>query len=428
MFYTSNLNSDIFSTSYADGLLDRFLDYVKTYTESSSDKADDGAQPSTEQQWDLAKKLNAELKSLGLQNVQTTDFCYTYGLLPASEGMENVPPFCLLAHIDTVDEVTGKDVKPIVHKNYDGSALNLPYGITLNPASDAALRQAGEEHDTVITSDGSTLLGADDKAGVAEIMTALEFLTKHPDVKHGIIEVIFSPDEETGHGMDHVPLDLLKSKMAYTVDGGHIGELETECFNAYKSDVVFTGVSKHTGDARPDMVNAVCMASSFVANLPRHQMPETTDGYQGFYAPMSVEGSIERAKVSLLLRDFTDEGMSERKETVELLASLTARTFGGKAEVMHTRQYVNMKAGLDKNPAVTEKLVQAYKAANVTPKFVPIRGGTDGSRLTEMGIPTPNIFTGGHNYHSRYEWASLSQMIHATEVLIQLAQFWTENQ
>ena len=380
--------------------------------------------PSSPQERDFADTVAQEMREAGFENVQITDGCYVYGSVPATKGLEKQPSFCLLAHLDTVDEVSGKDVKPAVFKNYDGKKLDLKGGVTLDPATDKALAEAGQLHDTIITSDGTTLLGADDKAGVAEIMTAISFLIKNQEIKHGKIEVIFSPDEETGHGMDKVPLNLLSSKMCYTVDGGHIGELETECFNAFKSDVIFTGKSKHTGTARPDMVNAISMASNFIMNLPRQEMPETTDGYQGFYAPMTINGSIESASVCLYLRDFTMEGMEKRKKTVELVALTTASTFGGTAKVTHTQQYLNMKMGLQKNPAVVRNLISAYKAAGIEPTFPPIRGGTDGSRLTEMGIPTPNIFTGGHNYHSRTEWASFSQMISATEVLIQLARIW----
>lgn len=405
-------------------LLKRFIKYVTTYSESSSVKADDGIMPSTQQQWDMANLLCTELQNLGLKDVQTDSNCYTYGMLPATKGYESIPSFCLIAHIDTVDEVTGKDVKPIVHQDYDGKPITLPYGISLNPDTDKYLAEAGACKDTIITSDGSTLLGADDKAGVAEIVTAIEYLVQHPEINHGPIEVLFSPDEETGHGMDRINLKMIKSKMCYTVDGGHIGELETECFNAYKSEITFTGKSKHTGDARPDMVNAVCMASSFISNIPRNEMPETTDGYMGFYAPLEVNGSIEEASVLVLLRDFTKEGMEKRIHIIGLIAQMTAETFGGSVKVNTVQQYLNMKEKMDENPLVVEKLIQAYKNAGVEPVFKPIRGGTDGSRLTELGIPTPNIFTGGHNYHSRYEWASLSQMIYATEVLIQLSQSW----
>ena len=375
-----------------NSLLNRFIKYVKTYSQSDSNKADEGVIPSTPQQFEMAKILCEELKSLGLENVQTTEHCYTYGFLPANDGDEK--SICLLAHIDTVDEVSGLNVNPQI---------------------------AEENGDTIIRSDGTTLLGADDKAGVAEIMTTLEYFKSHPETKHCGIEVIFSPDEETGHGMDKVPLGLLKSRCAYTVDGGSLGELEIECFNAWKSEIEFTGVACHTGTARGVMVNAVSMASNFLENLPRTERPETTDGYQGFYAPMSVEGSIEKAKVVLFLRDFDLKEMENRREIVEIIARSTAASFGGMAKVTHTQQYLNMKEKMDEAPEVVENLIAAYKAAGVEPKFVPIRGGTDGSRLTEMGIPTPNIFTGGHNFHSRDEWASLDEMCKACQILIQLA-------
>ena len=375
-----------------NSLLNRFIKYVKTYSQSDSNKADEGVIPSTPQQFEMAKILCEELKSLGLENVQTTEHCYTYGFLPANDGDEK--SIRLLAHIDTVDEVSGLNVNPQI---------------------------AEENGDTIIRSDGTTLLGADDKAGVAEIMTALEYFKSHPETKHCGIEVIFSPDEETGHGMDKVPLGLLKSRCAYTVDGGSLGELEIECFNAWKSEIEFTGVACHTGTARGVMVNAVSMASNFLENLPHTERPETTDGYQGFYAPMSVEGSIEKAKVVLFLRDFDLKEMENRREIVEMIARSTAASFGGMAKVTHTQQYLNMKEKMDEDPEVVENLIAAYKAAGVEPKFVPIRGGTDGSRLTEMGIPTPNIFTGGHNFHSRDEWASLDEMCKACQILIQLA-------
>ncbi len=372
-------------------LLNRFIKYVKTYSQSDSDRADEGMIPSTPQQFEMAKILCGELKALGLQDVQTTEHCYTYGFLPANNG--DGRSICLLAHIDTVDEVSGLNVNPQISE---------------------------ENADVIIRTDGTTLLGADDKAGVAEIMTALEYFVRHPEEKHCGIEVIFSPDEETGHGMDKVPLELLKSKCAYTVDGGSLGELEVECFNAWKSEIEFTGVACHTGTARGTMVNAVSMAASFLENLPRTERPETTDGYQGFYAPMSVEGSIEKAKVVLFLRDFDLKEMENRREIVEMIARSTAASFGGMAKVTHTQQYLNMKEKMDEAPEVVENLIAAYRAAGVEPKFVPIRGGTDGSRLTEMGIPTPNIFTGGHNFHSRDEWASLDEMCKACEILIQL--------
>ncbi|HAO29780.1 MAG TPA: peptidase T [Treponema sp.] len=420
--------SQIFTKPYAKALLERFLRYVKVYTTSNSDSADAGNLPSTPQQKDLAKLLKEELSTLGLQDVQITPECYVYGFLPASDGYQKAETIALLAHMDTSEEVTGKDVKPIVHEQYDGKIINLPYGISLDPASDKDLAFSAQVHDTLITSDGSTLLGADDKAGLAEIMTCIEYLLQHPEVPHGKIEVLFSPDEETGHGMDKVPLNLLTAPQCYTVDGGHLAELETECFNAYKSELVFTGVAKHTGTARPNMVNAVCMASAFVQALPRHQMPETTDGYMGFYAPLTIKGTIEQATVTLLLRDFSSDEMEKRKALVQQLADATAASFGGTVTVTHTQQYVNMKAVLDQHPLVVDNLVKAYQAAGVEAHFMPIRGGTDGSRLTELGKPTPNIFTGGHNFHSRYEWASFGSMLYATQILIELCAVWAQSE
>lgn len=404
-------------------LLDRFIKYVKVWTESNSEKADKGIIPSEAREFDLAKQLAAELTVMGLQEVQTTENCYTYAFLPATKGYENTPSFCLLAHIDTVEEVTGKDVKPIIYPSYDGTPIDLQCNVSHNPAKDSALAKAAKNKETIITSDGTTLLGADDKAGVCEIMTLFEFLVANPEINHGKIEVVFSPDEETGHGMDKVPLNLIKSKFAYTVDGGHIGELETECFNAYAANVTFLGKSTHTGTARQGgMINAINMASRFVESIPVNQRPETTCGYEGFFAVLGTEGSVEKSTVSLILRDFSDFGMQERISTVKALAEAAALSFGGRAEYTFKEQYKNMKSELEKNPFVVETLVAAYKESGIEPVFVPIRGGTDGSRLTEMGIPTPNIFTGGHNYHSRYEWASLEQMSAATDVLINLAQ------
>ena len=389
-------------------LLARFIDYAKTFSTSSSAAADNGVQPSTECQRAFAEKIAAELLALGFEGVQVTKYGYVYAYIPANPAggasgaggtaggeKSSAKPFCLLAHLDTVEECSGKNVKPQVKKR-DGQ--------------------------TVVTSDGTTLLGGDDKAGLAAIVTALHYLLANKKIAHPKIEICFSPDEETGHGMDHVPLDLIKSKIAYTVDGGHIGELECECFNAYKSEVVFTGKAAHTGDARrAGMVNAISAASLFVQSLPKTEAPETTDGYQGFYAPLEIGGTMESARVSLLLRDFEADGMEARKKTVAQLAKAAAASYGASVKVKHTQQYLNMREGIKKAPFVVERLVAACKASGVEPVFKPIRGGTDGSRLTEMGIPCPNIWTGAHDYHSEREWVSLEQMLAAADVLVNLA-------
>lgn len=408
----------------SNNLLERFLRYVKTWTESNTENANNGVQPSSPMQMDFAKELENELKTIGITDIFVSEYAYVCARIPATKGYENCPSIGFLAHMDTVDEVTGKNVNPQIFKNYDGGVLNIDNGIILDPAKDKLLAQSKGQ--TIITTDGSTLLGADDKAGIAAIMTAAENIIRE-NIPHGQIEIIFSPDEETGHGMDNVPTDWIQSKQCYTLDGGHIGELETECFTAYKSELTFTGISTHTGTARPNMVNSITMLSAFVNFLPQTESPETTDGYQGFYAPMQISGGIEQSNLTIFNRDFTMEKMQKRLDNIDIFAkAIEAKFPGGKVDVKHTKQYVNMKEKLDENPLVVEKLVQAVKNLGITPTFSPIRGGTDGSRLTEMGIPTPNVFTGGHNFHSRSEWASLEQMEAASKTVIELVKLWAE--
>ena len=408
----------------SNNLLERFLRYVKTWTESNTENANNGVQPSSPMQMDFAKELENELKTIGITDIFVSEHAYVCARIPATKGYEKYPSIGFLAHMDTVDEVTGKNVNPQIFKNYDGGVLNIGNGVVLDPAKDKLLAQSKGQ--TIITTDGSTLLGADDKAGIAAIITAAENIIRE-NIPHGQIEIIFSPDEETGHGMDNVPTDWIQSKQCYTLDGGHIGELETECFTAYKSELTFTGISTHTGTARPNMVNSITMVSAFVNFLPQTESPETTDGYQGFYAPMQISGGIEESHLTIFIRDFTMEKMQNRLKNIEIFAKAIESKFpGGKVDVKHTQQYLNMKDKLDENPLVVEKLVQAVKNLGITPVFSPIRGGTDGSRLTEMGIPTPNIFTGGHNFHSRKEWASLEQMEAASNTIIELTKFWVE--
>ena len=390
-----------------DKLLDRFCRYVKIWSESDGKSADAGVFPSTEQQWDFAKVLVKELRNLGTRNVYLTDNCYVVGKIDSNiidpEERKKYPAILLMAHMDTVDEVSGKDVHPVITMP---SAAESPTG----------------EADTIIKTDGTTLLGADDKAGVSAIMTAIEYLMNHyEDLPHGPIEVMFPPDEETGHGMDKVPLNILKAQAAYTVDGGDEGELECECFNAYAAKVFFIGKACHTGDAKAGgMVNALTMAGNFLARLPRDMAPETTEGYQGFIAPMDISGSIEETHIELLLRSFYIEEIDKEKTLIRDLAEKVASEFGGSAQVEFKQQYLNMKEKMDQNPGVVAKLEKAYLAAGVKIVKKPIRGGTDGSRLTEMGIPTPNIFTGAHDFHSRNEWCSLNQMSKAADVIINI--------
>ena len=378
------------NNEYKNKLLERFLRYVKIWTESDGEAADNGVFPSTQRQFDLARVLESELNAFGLQEVQVTDDCYVYGYLPGN----NEPPILLLAHMDTVDEVTGKDVQPV-------------------------LTEEGE--DTIIHSDGTTLLGGDDKAGVSAIMECLEYLTAHPELPHCPIEVIFSPDEETGHGMDRVPLNLIKSKYAYTVDGGAEGELESECFNAWSCQAEFIGKACHTGDAKAlGMINAALMAGDFVSKLPHDKLPETTEDHEGFIALMEINGTIEKATAQFLLRAFNIEEIEAEKRLLDRNANEIMKKYGGMVELTFKQQYLNMKDTLDKFPQVVQRLENAYKEAGVHIIRKPIRGGTDGSRLTEMGIPTPNIFTGGHEFHSRNEWVSLNSMCKAADVLINI--------
>jgi len=419
--------------SFQDRLLDRFVRYTAVGTQSDRDKADSGFFPSSDNQKEFARSLAEELRAIGLSDVTLDENFYVLARVPPSTGLENKPSFGLCAHMDTASDAPGDGVKPILHRLWKGEAIVLKDGFTIDPATDEDLascaKRASEsgKADTIITSDGTTLLGADDKAGIAGIVTLAEYLTKNPSVRHGPIEILFSPDEETGHGMDRVPLEKLNSKAFYTVDGGNEGELETECFNAWKADITFTGVAAHLGAARGKMVNAVSMAASFIAALPAQESPEATDGYYGYFCPLDVSGSVERAKLTVFLRDFDQATMTRRLSRLNDIADGVRAQFpGGCVAIEKTQQYLNMKEKLDAAPEVLALLRKAAERAGVASYMKPIRGGTDGSRLTELGIPTPNIFTGGHNYHSRTEWASLSQMTRMVATLIELSQLWGE--
>lgn len=404
---------------FRDELLRRFLRYVSVDTQSDPEKASGGLQPSTDSQRVFALTLASELAELGIDST-VDEHGYLLARIPASPGCDHVQPFGLSAHMDTSSETPGNGVKPRVHERWDGAPIILEGGHALDPATDGALARAIGQ--TLITSDGTTLLGADDKAGIAEIMTLASILSTNQSIKHGPIEILFSPDEETGHGMDNVPLAKLSSRFFYTVDGGEAGEVEAECFNAWRCDVSCTGVAAHLGTAKGRMVNAAVMAATFVASLPARESPETTEGREGYFCPLEIQGGVERASVTVFLRDFELASMESRIARVRSIAQAVGAQFpGGKIEVSFTQQYLNMRDKLAEAPEVLERLIDAARRAGVEPAWKPIRGGTDGSRLTEMGIPTPNIFTGGHNYHSRIEWASLDQMELTVKTLVELA-------
>jgi tripeptide aminopeptidase len=406
-------------------LLERFVRYASIGSQSNMERADEGVFPSTESQKDIARSLRDELSRIGLSDVVLDENFYLTALVPASKGFEDKPAFGLSAHFDTAHDAPGDGVKPMVFRNYNGTTITLADGYTIDPALDKDLASCAGG--TIITSDGTTLLGADDKAGIAEIITMAQTLLEHPEIKHGPIELMFSPDEETGHGMDRVPLNRLSAKAFYTVDGGQEGEIEGECFNAWKAEILFGGIAAHLGAARGKMVNAVTMACHFVSSLPQNESPEATDGYFGYFCPLEIKGGSEGAMVTVFLRDFDRAGMERRLARLDALAAATeARFSGGTVTVKKTRQYLNMKEKLDESPQVLALLVKAAESAGVTVTNKPIRGGTDGSRLTELGIPTPNLFTGGHNYHSRTEWASLDQMKKTVATLLRLAELWGE--
>jgi tripeptide aminopeptidase len=335
-----------------------------------------------------------------------------------------------MAHMDTASDVSGANVRPRVIENYDGKNIRLGAAAAsgVNLVLDIADNPELPEHvgDTIVVSDGSTLLGADDKAGLAEVMTAAAYLLARPEVKHGPLELIFTPDEETGKGMNLFPLERLRSKACYTVDGGKAGEIEAECFTAYAVKAEFKGKAIHIGAARGKLANAVAMAGSFVAMLPRSEAPESTDGWYGYYCPLEISGGLESAVVEVFLRDFGQAGMEARIAAVRAIAAAVEAQFPlGSVGLTVTKQYVNMREKLDERPEVLDRLMEAARRAGCEPFIKPIRGGTDGARLTEMGVPTPNMFTGGYNFHSRYEWASVSEMVLAVETLVELVKLWS---
>jgi tripeptide aminopeptidase len=403
-------------------LIPRFMNYARYWTES--DRHIDTT-PTTPGQWDLARALRDELLGLGVKDVELTPHCYVIARLPPSKGRENAPPVGFLAHIDTAGDVSGKDVEPRLVRGYNGEKITLSGGLALDPAEEPDL--AAQKGKTIIHSGGDTLLGADDKAGVAEIMAAVEYLLAHPAIPHGPVEIIFSPDEETGKGLPEFPLEKIKSTVCYTLDGGPMGEIETECFNAWKADVECRGKVIHIGAARGILANAALMAAAFAVMLPRSESPEATDGYYGYYCPMELAGDLENARMEVYLRDFESSGIERRLAALQAIARAVEAQFpGGQVIVKASPQYYNMHDKIDKQPQVLERLKTALDNIGIEWRLKPIRGGTDGSRLAELGIPTPNIFTGGRNFHSRLEWVAVSEMCAACKVVIELMRLWGE--
>ena len=406
----------------APGLLDRFTRYVRVATQSDRDHPS-GTSPSTTRQLDLARMLAAELAAAGLDDAAIDASGFVTATLPGSDGV--APVIGLIAHMDTSPDAPGEGVAPIVHRDYDGGVIELPRGgVRLDPATVRGLAQA-TGHD-VVTASGDTLLGADDKAGVAEIMTAVAHLAAHPELPRPTLRIAFTPDEEIGQGARRFDIEAFAADCAYTVDGSELGGLQDETFSADEATVTVTGVDIHPGSATGRLVNALRIAAEIVTALPSDRLtPETTSGREGFVHPIDLCGVSARATLRLILRDFDAAQLQAHGELVRTTAEAVAdRHPGARVEVEIVEQYRNMREHLDRVPEVTAAAAAAIRAEGLEVRGEPIRGGTDGSILTERGLPTPNIFTGGHEFHSVREWASLQEMAAAAATLVRLAGVW----
>jgi len=404
-------------------IIDRFIGYVTVDTESDPES---NTTPSTTKQWDLANKLVEELKQIGLSDVSIDDKSYVMATLPSNLEYE-VPTIGFVSHFDTTPDFTGKDVKPQIIRNYDGGdiILNKEKNIILSPSyfKDLLLYKG----QTLITTDGTTLLGADDKAGITEIMTAMEYLVQHPEIKHGALKVCFTPDEEIGRGADHFDVEKFGADWAYTMDGSQIGELEYENFNAAGVKIIFKGKSVHPGYAKGKMINSMLLANKFIAKLPKEETPETTKNYEGFYHVTNIQGSIEETLVQVIIRDHNRKKFEKRKVYVEEVVSKInkkyKKQFGEDIAVLEIKdQYYNMREKVEPVMHIVKLAEQAMKELNIKPLIKPIRGGTDGSRLSFMGLPCPNIFAGGHNFHGKYEYVPVESMQKAVEVIVKIAE------
>jgi tripeptide aminopeptidase len=415
--YTSELAREL-----APQALERFVRYARVHT-SSLEGSD--TYPSTPQQWDLLRMVEGELRELGLEDVELDEHGYVFATLPSTVS-HDVPPIGFLAHVDTYPGVPGENVQPQV-VTYEGGRLELPGDptVALDPEeSPKLLDHVGHE---LVTSDGTTLLGADDKAGLAEIVAAFAYLKAHPEIPHGPLRVGITPDEEIGAGTDHLDLERFACAAAYTLDGSTAGELEGESFNALQAIVRFHGISTHTGTAKGKLVNPLRLLGDFLASLPAELAPETTEGYEGFVHPHEAQADAEQARVVLILRDHDWEKLQAHAALLARLAEeAAARRPGARVEVAWKEQYRNMREYLERDPRVMEAAEEAYRREGLEPVRVAIRGGTDGSRLSELGLPTPNLFTGGHDYHSRREWVCVRDMGSAAAVVVHLAQVWAE--
>lgn len=412
------------SLTFAHTVTERFLRYVTIDTQSDPNSP---ASPSTEKQKDLGRVLVTELKAMGVADAHLDDYGYVYATIPANTP-KKVPVICFCSHMDTSPDVTGKDVKPQVVKNYRGGDITLPGDPTqvIRFAEHPALKnQIGND---IITTDGTTLLGADNKAGVAEIMDAAHFFINNPDVKHGTIKILFTPDEEIGRGVDNADIKKLGADFGYTMDGESAGSVEDETFSADGATITITGVSAHPGYAKGKMEHAIKIAAAIVERLPKEGCsPETTSGKQGFLHPVGIEGALEQATLSFIVRDFTEEGLKEKELLLEGIVKDVMKDYPRSSYKFEVReQYRNMKQVIDRHPHILEYAIEAIRRAGLRPMRTAIRGGTDGSRLSFMGLPCPNIFAGEHAFHSRLEWVSRQDMEKAVQTIVHLAMIWEE--
>jgi tripeptide aminopeptidase len=405
-------------------VVDRFIKYAKVYTTSEYDT---GTFPSTARQFDLAKMLVKEMKEMGLQDVELDGKGYIYATLPANTP-EKIPTIGLVAHMDTSPEAPGENVSPQIVRNYDGGeiVLNKKLNMVLSPRDfPELLKYVGQD---IITADGTTLLGADDKAGIAVILSAMEYLIQHPESKHGRIRIGFTPDEEIGHGADFFDVNKFNADFAYTVDGGELGELEYECFNACMAKVHIQGRSVHPGSAKNQMINAIELAYRFHGLLPAAERPEYTEKYEGFYHLYQVNAEVEEATLIYIIRDH-DRNIYEKRKAVFMKAVDYVNQVAGtdRVKVDLIEQYQNMKEVILPKMHVVDTAKQAMEELEIKPKIGPIRGGTDGARLSYQGLPTPNLFAGGHNFHGKYEYLPIPSLEKSVQVVLKVLSLYTEN-
>ena len=400
-----------------ENLIKRFVKYAKVHTTSNEDSE---TVPSTEIQKDLGKILVEDLKEIGLSDAYMDDKGYVYATLKSNTD-KKLKKIGFIAHMDTSPAASGENVNPQIHRNYDGGdiVVNKEKNIVLSPNEFSILSEKVGK--TIITSDGTTLLGADDKAGITEIIEALKYIIENPQIEHSDIKVCFTPDEEVGRGADFFDVEGFNTDFAYTVDGGEIGELEYENFNASSVDIKIIGKSVHPGSAYNVMINAASVATEFHSMVPQNEVPEKTKGYEGFYMLTSISGEVDEAKLSYILRDFDLDGLNQRKAKIEEIAKILQQKYGEDRIIVEIKDsYYNMKEKIEPVMYIIDLAKKAMKDADIEPKIVPIRGGTDGARISYMGIPTPNLFTGGYNFHGYYEYAVAEEMEKAKEVIINI--------